>query len=128
MIERSAAGAYNTHGQPNILTMQGLLGACKNVSQSDAQFVWASEEFLLEQQVAAWSEMPLWLPEEAAPHLKGFMFISPRKAIAEGLTFRPLTETISDTLSWYQTHHANEPLKAGLKSDKERSLLAKLRC
>src|SRR6185369_2567550 len=56
MIERSAAGAYNMHGRPNSLTMQGLLDECKNVSQSDARFVWASEEFLLEQQVAAWSE------------------------------------------------------------------------
>lgn len=127
MIERNATGAYNTHGKPNTLKMQGLLDECKNVSQSDAHFTWASEEFLLEQKVAAWSEMPLWLPEEAAPHLKGFMFISPQKAIAEGLTFRPLSDTIGDTLSWYQTHHANEPLKAGLNSDKERALLDKLR-
>jgi nucleoside-diphosphate-sugar epimerase len=127
MIERDAAGAYNAHGRPNTLTMQGLLEECKTVSQSDAQFTWASEEFLLEQQVAAWSEMPLWLPEEASPHLKGFMFISPRKAIGEGLTFRPLSDTIRDTLSWYQTHQSNEPLKAGLNSDKERALLDKLR-
>jgi 2'-hydroxyisoflavone reductase len=126
MIERNATGAYNTHGQPNILTMQGLLDECRNVSQSDAQFTWASEGFLLEHQVAAWSEMPLWLPEEAAPHLKGFMFISPQKAIAEGLTFRPLSDTIRDTLTWYQTSQPNEPLKAGLNSDKERALLAEL--
>ena len=106
--------------------MQGLLDECKKVSQSDAHFTWASEEFLLEEQVAAWSEMPLWLPEEAAPHLKGFMFINPGKAIAAGLTFRPLSDTIRDTLSWYQTNHPNEPLKAGLNSDKERALLDKL--
>lgn len=127
MIERNAAGAYNTHGRPNSLTMQGLLEECMRVSDSDAQFVWAGEEFLLEQQVAAWSEMPLWLPEAAAPHLKGFMFISPRKAIAEGLTFRPVGDTIRDTLVWYRTCQANEPLKAGLNSDKERALIAKLR-
>jgi len=127
MIERSAAGAYNTHGRPNTLTMQGLLDECKNVSQSDAQFTWASEEFLLEQQVAAWSEMPLWLPEEAAPHLRGFMFVSPRKAIAEGLAFRPVGDTIRDTLSWFRTDHHKEALKAGLNSDKERALLGKLR-
>jgi nucleoside-diphosphate-sugar epimerase len=126
MIERNAAGAYNMHGVPNTLTMQGLLDECKRVSQSDARFTWASEKFLLEQQVAAWSEMPLWLPEEAAPHLRGFMFISPRKAIGEGLRFRPVGDTIRDTLAWYQTNHRNEPLKAGLNSDKERALLDKL--
>jgi 2'-hydroxyisoflavone reductase len=125
-IERSAVGAYNTHGQPKTLTMQGLLDECKNVSQSDAKFTWAGEEFLLEQQVASWSEMPLWLPEDAAPHLKGFMFVSPRKAIAEGLMFRPVGDTIRDTLEWYQTRHTNEALKAGLNSDKERALLAQL--
>ena len=125
-LERNAAGAYNMHGVPNTLTMQGLLEGCKSVSQSDARFTWAPEAFLLEQQVAAWGDMPLWLPEEAAPHLRGFMFISPQKAMAEGLTFRPLTETIRDTLSWYQTNHRNEPLKAGLNSDKERALLDKL--
>ena len=127
MIERNAAGAYNTHGVPKTVTMQGLLEECKNVSDSDVQFVWATEEFLLGEQVAAWSEMPLWLPEDAAPHLKGFMFISPRNAIAEGLSFRPLTDTIRDTLSWFRTNHPDEPLKAGLNSDKERSLIAKLR-
>lgn len=126
MIEREAAGAYNVHGRPNTLTMQGLLEECKLASNSDARFVWASEEFLLQEGVAAWSEMPLWLPEEAAPHLKGFMFIDPSKAIADGLQFRPLRETISDTLAWYQASDANEPLKAGLKSDKERSLLDKV--
>jgi 2'-hydroxyisoflavone reductase len=107
--------------------MEGLLEECKNVSQSDAHFIWASEEFLLEEQVAAWSEMPLWLPEDAAPHLKGFMSISPAKAIAEGLSFRPLSETIGDTLSWIRTNQPDEPLKAGLNSDKERALLDKLR-
>jgi 2'-hydroxyisoflavone reductase len=127
MIERSAAGAYNTHGLPNVLTMQGLLDECKNVSESDARFVWASEKFLLEHEVAAWSEMPLWLPEEAAPHLRGFMFISPRKAIDEELKFRSVSETVRDTLVWYQTRPGNESLKAGLNSDKERSLIAELR-
>src|ERR1700752_699528 len=127
MIERNAAGAYNTHGVPRTVTMQSLLEECKKVSSSNAHFTWASEDFLLEHKVAAWSEMRLWLPEEAAPHLKGFMFISPQKAIAEGLTLRPLTETIRDTLSWFRTNQPDELLKAGLNSDKERSLIAKLR-
>ena len=125
MIERRATGIYNAHGQPKTLTMQRLLDECKSVSGSDAEFTWASEEFLLKESVAAWSELPLWLPEDAAPHLKGFMFINPDKAIAAGLTFRPLRDTISDTLDWYQTNRANEQLKAGLDRDKERALLYK---
>jgi 2'-hydroxyisoflavone reductase len=125
IIERKSTGTYNTHGMPNTLTMERLLDECKSVSGSDAEFTWATEEFLLQEKVAAWSELPLWLPEEAAPHLKGFMFISPEKAIAAGLTFRPLTDTIRDTLTWHQTNRADDSLKAGLDRDKERALLYK---
>lgn len=120
MIERKAAGAYNTHGLPNSLTMQQLLDECKSVTGSDAQFTWVSEDFLLQENVAAWSELPLWLPEDA-PHLKGFMFISPQKAIKAGLTFRPLADTIRDTLTSQKTRELN----AGLDRDKERALLYK---
>ncbi|HKG47611.1 MAG TPA: NAD-dependent epimerase/dehydratase family protein [Pyrinomonadaceae bacterium] len=127
MLEQSATGIYNAHGVPNTVTMQRLLDDCKSVSSSDAQFTWASEEFLLKENVAAWSELPLWLPEEAAPHLKGFMFIRPDKAIAAGLNFRPLTDTIRDTLTWVQTNRANDLLKAGLDRDKEQALLYKWR-
>lgn len=124
MIERKATGAYNTHGVPNSLTMQGLLDECKTITGSDAQFTWATEEFLLQEKVAAWSELPLWLPEEAAPHLKGFMFISPAKAIAAGLKLRPLSQTITDTLTWYETNRGDD-LKSGLDFYKERALLYK---
>jgi 2'-hydroxyisoflavone reductase len=125
MIERKATGAYNTHGLPNSLTMQQLLEECKSVTGSDAELTWISEDFLLHENVAAWSEMPLWLPEEAAPHLKGFMFINPDKAIKAGLNFRPLRDTIRDTLAWFQANRANAELSAGLDRDKERALLYK---
>jgi 2'-hydroxyisoflavone reductase len=125
MIERKATGAYNAHGLPNSLTMQHLLEECRSVSGSDAQLTWVKEEFLLQENVAAWTELPLWLPEEAAPDLKGFMFVSPDKSIKAGLNFRPLRDTIRDTLTWFQTNRANDDLKSGLDRDKERALLYK---
>ena len=125
MAERKAAGIYNTNRKPGQLTMQSVLEECKVASDSGASFTWASEDFLLREKVSAWSEMPLWLPEEAAPHLKGFMFINCDKTIAVGLRFRPLSETIAETLKWYQTARSNEELKAGIDSEKEQSLLRK---
>ena len=79
----------------------------------------------MQEQVAAWSELPLWLPEEAAPHMRGFMFVNSEKAIATGLKFRSLTETIADTLAWRRTLGSNEALLAGLDRDKENALLRK---
>lgn len=123
MVERGQTGIYNANRPPKTLTMKDVLDECRAVSRSDASFTWASEEFLLQHEVAAWSEMPLWLPEEAAPHLRGFMFINCDKAVAAGLSCRALSETISHTLAWYQTD--NRELKAGLKPDKEVTLLSK---
>ena len=125
MTERKATGAYNANRLPEILTMKNVLDECKAVSQSDASFTWANEELLLQNAVAPWSEMPLWLPEEAAPHLKGFMFINCDKAVGAGLNFRSIADTIAATLKWYQTDP--HELKAGLSSDKEEALLRKFR-
>ena len=119
-----ATGVYNANGLPNTLTMKDVLDECRTVSDSEASFTWASEEFLLQEQVAAWSELPLWLPE-SVPRLKSFMFVNCDKAVAAGLSFRPLHDTVRDTLSWYQRDRASEKLKAGLDTDKEQSLLLK---
>jgi 2'-hydroxyisoflavone reductase len=122
MIEQKRTGVYNCNGVPGVVTMGSLLDECKAVSGSDASFVWVDEEFLAREQVAAWSELPLWLPE-SEERLKGFMFASVDKAIEAGLTFRPLKNTIAETLTWWQTTAANESMKAGLEPEKEQRLL-----
>jgi 2'-hydroxyisoflavone reductase len=125
MIEQKATGIYNTTGLPYTLTMKSVLEACKMVSNSDASFTWLSDDFLLQEKVVPWGEMPLWMPDEAAPHFKGFMFINCDKAVHAGLSFRPLSETIRSTLSWYERSEADIALKAGIESDKEQTLLRK---
>lgn len=122
MIEQKRAGVYNCNGVPGAVTMGNLLDECKAVSGSDASFVWVDEEFLAREQIAAWSELPLWLPE-SEESLKGFMFVNSDKAIEAGLTFRSLRETVAGTLGWHQTTAANEKLKAGLDPEKEKNLL-----
>jgi 2'-hydroxyisoflavone reductase len=125
MIERQAVGVYNCNSPAGAFTMGTLLDACKAVSGSDASFTWVDEEFLIRRGVAAWSELPLWLPE-SEESLKGFMLVTVDKAIEAGLTFRPVQNTIADTLTWWQTTSANEPMKAGLDPAKEQRLLNEL--
>jgi 2'-hydroxyisoflavone reductase len=125
MIERKETGIYNANSLPNNLTMERVLEECKMVSDSDVSFTWVSDNFLVQEKVAPWSEMPLWMPEESEPHLQGFMFINCDKAVGSGLSFRPLNDTIKDTLTWHETNRLNEELKAGIDTDKEQRLLRK---
>ena len=47
--------------------------------------------------------------------------------MAAGLTFRPLAQTAVDTLSWFkqQPEERQQSLKAGLRPEREREVLAK---
>jgi 2'-hydroxyisoflavone reductase len=123
MIERKKTGVFNANGLPATLTMKRVLEACKNASGSDASFTWVSEEFLIEEKVAAWSEMPLWMPEQDAPQLQGFMFIDCDKAVTAGLNFRELDDTVRDTLTWYHSQNLDQQLKAGIDARKEETVL-----
>ena len=122
MAETRQAGIYNATGAEDGLTMARLLEECRAVSGSDAKFIWASEEFLLAQKVGAWGEMPLWIPEE----YNGIFLVNNDKAIMAGLTFRPLSDTIKDTLTWDATRPPNTERRAGLNPARERELLENL--
>ena len=122
MTELRKTGIYNATGAEDGLTMGRLLEECRTVSSSAAKFIWASEKFLLDQNVGAWSEMPLWIPEE----YNGIFLVNNDKAITAGLTFRPLSDTIKDTLTWDATRSSNTEQRAGLKPLRERELLQNL--
>lgn len=119
MIEVGRSGVYNADGPEHPVAMGDLLGICKHVSASDARFVWVPDDFLLEQGVGAWMEMPLWLPESAAP---GFFAFDSSKAIAAGLQFRPLAETVLDTLDWNVQRPPTER-QAGMMREREAEVL-----
>jgi 2'-hydroxyisoflavone reductase len=101
-----------------------MLETCKQVSGSDANFVWASADFLAESNVAPWSDLPVWVPDTDED--AGFSQVDVSKAIAAGLTFRPLAETVRDTLAWAQTRLSDYEMRAGLKPEREAELLERL--
>ena len=125
MIEAKKTGVYNASGLAREVTMAGLLNEARIASNSNASFTWVSEAFLLQEGVKAWSELPLWLPDEAAPHLKGFMFINCNKAIDAGLRYRSPNTTVADTLNWYRAERRDSALVAGLEREREQALLRK---
>ncbi|MBN8203277.1 SDR family oxidoreductase [Bacillus sp. NTK034] len=125
MAENSKAGTYNITGPDYELTMEELLNTCKSVTNSNAKFVWADEQFVLDHQIQPWTEMPLWIPEHFP--LDGedkpwHMCISVKKAIENGLSFRPLEDTIQDVYQW-EKGRQDSGRKAGISREKEQELL-----
>ncbi|MFH0946094.1 MAG: epimerase, partial [Planctomycetota bacterium] len=110
-------GVYNAVGFDGRFTMEELLHGCKVVTGSKCSFTWVPEEFLLENKVSPYMELPLWLPSS----MQGHYDVS--KAIAAGLTFRPLGDTILDTLDWFDQNGDETKMRAGMKPEREVELL-----
>ncbi len=108
------------------MTMAALLHGIRSVTTTGARLHWAPIDFLKAQNVAPWSDMPVWV--HGLGESAGFGRISVAKAAAAGLTFRPLATTASDTLAWFKSQHAERQstLRAGLDSGREKKLLASL--
>jgi 2'-hydroxyisoflavone reductase len=122
LIQDNASGVYNATGPDYELTLGRLLDVSKQVSGSDAAFHWVSVDFLKRNKVEAWSDMPVWVPDEEES--AGFSRVDVSKATAAGLRFRPLEETVRDTLAWARTRPADHEWRAGLAAEREAALLA----
>jgi len=124
LAEQRVFGTFNATGPAQPTTMAEMLYGIKAVTTTGARFTWVDADFLTQQQVRGWSDMPVWMPPRGGT--AGFMRIDCRKAHAAGLSFRPLAETARDTLAWYHTRPAaeQERLRAGIAPDREQAVLA----
>jgi 2'-hydroxyisoflavone reductase len=119
MVEEKRSGIFNAVGPDYALTTRSMLDACVAVCNPQAWLTWVSEEFLIAAGAQPWSEIPVWAPEQDA----AFDTCSNARAIAAGLKFRPLAETIADTLAWAKTRPSDHAWRAGLTREREAELL-----
>jgi 2'-hydroxyisoflavone reductase len=123
-LDRAEAGdatVYNVAAPPGRDTFGGLLAACRDVTGSDAVVEWVGEQWLIEQGVRQWTEIPLWRALPTA------WSMSTTRAQAAGLECRPLHETVADTWAWLQSggrpvSHERSP-EHGLAPDREKALI-----
>ena len=120
-IEQRASGIYNVTGPAARLTFGELLPQVKQALGSDVQWQHASDDFLRENDVGEFMELPLWVNRALA---ESFMTFNIDKAIGAGLRFRPIAGTIRDTYEWALTLPADAPKPADLPREKELNLLA----
>ena len=128
LAEGKVLGTFNATGPAKPTTMAEVLYGIKAVTTSGASFTWVPSDFLASQGVRGWRHMPIWLPPNGPT--AGFLRRSVAKALAAGLTFRPLAVTAKDTLDWHKTRPAEEQKAtlegavAGIPPAKEAEVLA----
>jgi 2'-hydroxyisoflavone reductase len=112
-------GVFNATGPAERLSFVELLDRMRATIGSDANLVWTDEQRILAADVQPWTELPLWLP--GSEHA-GMARADISRALAAGLTFRPLEETIADTLAWDGAVPGDRPT---LRQEKEQEILAR---
>jgi 2'-hydroxyisoflavone reductase len=129
LLEQGARGAYNGTGPIGGMRIgwDVLIEACRAEvaarGLAPARERRVGETFLLQQQVAPWTELPLWLPS-TDPEYTGFNRIDLERAQATGLRTRPLRETVAAVLD-EGIPAADDKRRAGkLTRKREAALLA----
>jgi 2'-hydroxyisoflavone reductase len=100
-----------------------MLEGIKSANNSKANFTWVNADFLEEQKVSPWSDMPVWVPPRGEDG--GMGRINIQSAVGKGLTFRPMDVTARDTLAWFKAQPPErQKLKAGITAEREAEVLA----
>jgi 2'-hydroxyisoflavone reductase len=119
LIENKQTGIFNATGPKVPLSMQQVLENCREIAGNQAEFVWVDDAFLLAHQVKPFTDLPLWLPSFGYAMQR----VNINKALDAGLSFRPLTETICDTLAWDNARPSNMQRQNGFTPERESELL-----
>ena len=120
MAENRETGIYNATGPAEPLGIGEMLNGIKGALNSNTKFTWIPADFLKQQKIEAWSDMPVWAGDEL-----GLARTNISHAPAKGLTFHPLTETARDTLAWFksQPQDRKSKMRAGITPEREAEVL-----
>ncbi|KRA42437.1 NAD-dependent epimerase/dehydratase family protein [Pseudoxanthomonas sp. Root630] len=120
LAEARTLGTFNACGPDYSLSMDAMLYGCQAVTGGGMTLTHVPPAFLDEQQVG----LPIWVPSKDNPYA-GYGAVGNQRAIAAGLTFRPLATTVEDLLAWFRSLPAERQAKlgAGIPREKEAELL-----
>ena len=119
LAESRTPGAFNGIGTALPFGFEDLLDATvEAVGPDGTTLTWVDGLWLAGEDVTG-VHLPLWNEGQDEWTLAG----SNARALSTGLTPRPLTETIADTLAWIESSGAEPPPGAGLPAEREAELL-----
>ena len=121
LAEAGTTGTFNAVGPDYTLSTDMMVHGCHAVTGGPIRFTHVPAGFLEKHEVP----LPIWVPSKDNPYA-GYGQVSNAKAIAAGLTFRPLATTVADLLAWFRSLPAERQatLRAGIPREKEAELLA----
>lgn len=122
LAEDGTTGAFNACGPESRLAWGRVVKACVAAAGKPATPVWIPAEEVAKVKDL---EFPIWAPY--AGDTRGFHTWRNTRAIKAGLRFRPVEQTVKDTLAWYKTQEGVEKGRvrlAGPKPEQEAALLA----
>lgn len=100
IAERDLAGPYNVIGPAQRTDLRQYFEQIRAATGSRANLVWIADDFLIARHFDDFNNWPSYRPLKRTK-FPGFFQQSSAKAIAAGMTFRALSQTIADELRWF---------------------------
>jgi 2'-hydroxyisoflavone reductase len=97
--EQKRVGIFNATGPAEPLNFGETLERVRRATGGGARLEWVDGKVLLDESLKPWDDVPLWLDLPRHPEWRGFMAVDVSRALAHGLSYRALEETVRDILA-----------------------------
>ncbi len=127
LAETGTNGIYNVEAPAAPLSSAEFLYGLRATTGNPVQFTWVDWDFLEERGLRGGSQIPAW--RAPVGDWLNYGRIDNRRAIAAGMTFRPLAVTAMDTLEWWKARAElqGDALRAGFSAEREAQVLEEWR-
>jgi 2'-hydroxyisoflavone reductase len=116
LAESGTTGTFNAVGPQRMTTLDELLKGSEAVVGGAPTYTHVTPKFVEAQELA----LPVWVPRQDGP-FAGYGRVSNARAVAAGLTYRPLSTTVTDLMAWFRSLPAERQAKlnAGITREQE---------
>jgi 2'-hydroxyisoflavone reductase len=123
LAEQRTFGTFNACGPDYVLSTDAMVHGIHAVTGGNVKFTHVPLDFIEKQGTETDGALPIWVPDVG--EYAGFGQVDNSRAIAAGLTFRPLATTVADLLAWFRSLPAERQagLRAGWKREQEAEVL-----
>jgi 2'-hydroxyisoflavone reductase len=111
LVELENGGTFNVLGPASPMTMEGFAHGLRACASAPVTFVWMDDhQWLAEHGIDFVIPWILPLGDEM-----GHMRVSNARALAAGLTLRPLARTIMDVMAWWRSDAVPDEVRDGIR-------------